>query len=93
MDSSFITTDSSKDSLASTELPDLDEQSQGQRSKNDLDTDRPKPAEKSKTNGLPIDKDFKEKCIHYDESEIKLKELLKSLKSVTAKEDLIKSLR
>ncbi|XP_063440181.1 cytoplasmic tRNA 2-thiolation protein 2-A-like isoform X1 [Mytilus trossulus] len=93
MDSSFITTDSSKDSLASTELPDLDDKSQGQRSNKDLDTDRPKPAEKPKTNGLPIDKDFKEKCIHYDESEIKLKELLKSLKSVTAKEDLIKSLR
>ncbi|CAG2248315.1 CTU2 [Mytilus edulis] len=93
MDSSFITTDSSKDSLASTELPDLDEQSQGHRSNNGLDTDRPQPAEKPKTNGLPIDKDFKEKCIHYDESEIKLKELLKSLKSVTAKEDLIKSLR
>ncbi|CAC5396656.1 CTU2 [Mytilus coruscus] len=95
MDSSFITTTSSKDSLASTDLPDLDldEQSQGERSNNDLDTEQPKSADKPKTNGLPIDKDFKEKCLHYDESEIKLKELLKSLKSVTAKEDLIKSLR
>ena len=96
MDSSFLSTNAtdSCESTASTDLPDLGKDTQTERLKNDLDTEEPKPTTDSvKTNGLSIDNNFKQKCLDYDESEIKLKELLRSMKSVTAKEELIRSLR
>lgn len=91
MDSSFLSTNATDgcESTASTDLPDLEKDTQTERLKNDLDTEETK----STTDGLSIDNNFKKKCLHYDESEIKLKELLRSMKSVTAKEELIRSLR
>ena len=93
MDSSFISDTSCKDSVASTTLPnfDLDSQSEGQSE--EIGPVNQTSSEKTKANGFSIDSDFKQKYIHYDESEIMLKELLKSMKSVTAREDLIRSLR
>jgi hypothetical protein len=97
MDSSFLSTNAtdSCESTASADLPDLGKDTQTERLKNDLDTEEPKPTTdfSLKTNGLSIDNNFKKKCLHYDESEIKLKELLRSTKSITAKEQLIRSLR
>lgn len=93
MDSSFITTNNDMNSTGSSELPDLGKDTQTERRTSDVDTAKNNSEDTQKINGLSLDDSFKEKCLHYEESEMKLKQMLKSMKSVTAKEDLIRSLR